>query len=54
LILAANDGTTAYVYFIDTDATAGVTAEEITLVGVVTTSVDAIDGFHADNFVFTA
>jgi hypothetical protein len=54
LILAADDGTTAYVYFIDTDATAGVTAAEITLVGVVTTSVDAIDGFHADNIVFTA
>ena len=52
VILAANDGTTAYVYFIDTDATAGVTAEEITLVAVVTTTADAIDGFHADNFVF--
>jgi hypothetical protein len=52
VILAANDGTTAYVYFIDTDGTAGVTADEITLVAVVTTTADAIDGFHADNFTF--
>ena len=54
MILAANDGTTAYVYFIDTDATAGVTAAEITLVGVVTTSADAIDNLVSANFAFTA
>jgi hypothetical protein len=49
LMLAVDGGTSMLVYFVNNDSTAAVIASEVTLVGTVTTSTDAIDLLVAAN-----
>jgi hypothetical protein len=50
-IIVAGTGTTAYVYYVENDATVAVTSTEVTLVGTYTVDT-AIGSFNADNFTF--
>lgn len=51
LLVAANDGTTALLWQVNADATAGITAAELSLVGTLTIAADGIDALAAGNFV---
>jgi Ca2+-binding RTX toxin-like protein len=51
LLIAANDGTTALLWRVTSDSTAGITAAELTLEATITIAADGIDAFVAGNFV---
>ena len=51
LLIAANDGTTALLWRVTSDGTAGITAAELALEATITIAVDGIDALNAANFV---
>jgi len=51
LLYGANDGTQMIAWAVTNDATAAITAGELTQIGLFTTSADAIDSLVAANFV---
>lgn len=52
ILAGATGSSTVYVYYVVNDATAAVTASEVTLVGTITLSTGSIASFDAANFAF--